>query len=166
MGDDATMSDETVAGRPVPPPCPICESGRAAPAFAKDGVTYHRCPQCGFVFARPPHNANLESRIEDFDPAYVQYLQEDFGDGKDHARVVAWMREFGFDEGQTLLDVGCGGGKFVRRMRPRGSMPPGSSRLTRYSIGSSLTLRGSSGAGSIMWPTDGPESSTASPRST
>lgn len=100
--------------------CPVCHSARARPAFGKDGLVYHRCGHCRFLFARPRVNANLENKIEDFDSAYLQYLQEDFADGKDHAIVLGWMRRFGFRDTHTLLDLGCGGGKFVRRMRKQG----------------------------------------------
>lgn len=101
-------------------PCPVCTAERARPAFPKDGIVYNRCGECGFVFARPRVNANLDSKIEDFDSAYLQYLEEDFAEGKDHARVVAWMKGHGFREEHRVLDLGCGGGKFVRRMRKQG----------------------------------------------
>ena len=97
-------------------PCPVCNQIRVRPAFSKDGLSYNRCGRCGFVFARPRINANLQSGIEDFDSAYLQYLGEDFADGKDHDCVVSWMRRLGFQNSQSLLDLGCGGGKFVRRL--------------------------------------------------
>jgi SAM-dependent methyltransferase len=97
--------------------CPVCAFTPARPAFRKDGIKYQHCRKCRFLFARPSFNANLQCKIEEFDSAYLQYLDEDFAGGKDHALVLAWMRCFGFRDHHRLMDLGCGGGKFVRRMR-------------------------------------------------
>lgn len=100
--------------------CPTCSAERVRHAFRKDGLEYCRCGQCRFVFARPRVNLNLESSIDDFDSAYLQYFREHFADEEDFATVIAWMRRLGFRQGHTMLDIGCGGGNFVRQLLKQG----------------------------------------------
>lgn len=100
------------------PACPVCGQPGATLRFLKDGVPYHRCAGCAFCFAIPQSNPNLENAFEDFEPAYLQYLQADAADAVNMAKRWEWIRRFGVGaSGVTLLDVGCGSGKWVRYLR-------------------------------------------------
>ena len=96
-------------------PCPVC-GGSTRDAFEKDGIAYRDCTVCGFRFSVQSGNANLEQGIEEFEPAYLQYLAADPTAEGTLERV---LKAAGPPPG-TWLDVGCGGGTLVRALRARG----------------------------------------------
>ncbi len=100
--------------------CPLCRSTDAKAIFTKDGTPHHRCHACGLVFAQPVHNGNLEVKIEDFEPAFLQYLRPSIEDRPNFERTRQWLEKMGLERGQRILDVGCGSGKWVRHLRDEG----------------------------------------------
>lgn len=82
--------------------------------FAKAGMGYTRCGRCGFRFATPGANANLDNALSDFESAYRQYLEPGPMDRVNHQAVLSWLERFcPLREGTRLLDVGAGSGKWL-----------------------------------------------------
>jgi 2-polyprenyl-3-methyl-5-hydroxy-6-metoxy-1,4-benzoquinol methylase len=97
--------------------CRLCDSTGTALMFEKEGVEYFRCLACRLVFSATSANPNLENLIEDYEPSYVDYLRETPEDAAHFRSLLAWMGRFTSVEGRRLLDVGSGGGKWVRHLR-------------------------------------------------
>lgn len=105
--------------------CAICRSDRVAALFVKDGADYSECRACGFRFSSPDVNPNLANTIEDFEDAYLRYLEPEPSDAANFASLVAWMERFHPLRGAQLLDVGAGSGKLVRQFLARGTLAEG-----------------------------------------
>lgn len=88
--------------------------------FEKDRIPYYRCLDCHFAFSRPTQNANLERQLEDYEPAYINYLMESAEDIRNFTSFLAWMRQFVSFDKVRVLDVGTGSGKLVRFLHDRG----------------------------------------------
>jgi len=104
----------------VPPSCPLCGGSDVEGLFTKHEVPYLRCRSCQFVHSSPQTNPNLANDIENYEPAYIQYLEEGPEDRRNYEALLMWMRQACVLEGKRLLDVGCGSGKFVRFLRQQG----------------------------------------------
>jgi SAM-dependent methyltransferase len=96
-------------------PCPVCGAA-TKDAFSKDGIAYRDCTVCSFRFSVQRANANLEQGIQQFEPAYLQYLAADPAAEGTLGHV---LKAAGVSAG-TWLDVGCGGGTMVRALTARG----------------------------------------------
>jgi 2-polyprenyl-3-methyl-5-hydroxy-6-metoxy-1,4-benzoquinol methylase len=72
------------------------------------------------VFSKPSVNANLANEFDDYEPAYIRYLEESVEDERNHAALLRWVEQFSPVTGQRALDVGCGSGKLVRFLRRAG----------------------------------------------
>jgi 2-polyprenyl-3-methyl-5-hydroxy-6-metoxy-1,4-benzoquinol methylase len=70
------------------------------------------------VFARRHFNANFRESIDDYEPAYRQYLDESPVDESNVDDLIAWMESHvSLTHAATcLLDVGAGSGKLIRRL--------------------------------------------------
>jgi 2-polyprenyl-3-methyl-5-hydroxy-6-metoxy-1,4-benzoquinol methylase len=99
--------------------CSLCGDDRVRHIFDKADIPYFKCLACGFVFSRPATNANFENTIGDYEPAYLQYLEESVEDERTHVALLNWAEGFLPLEGKRVLDVGAGSGKFVRFLRRR-----------------------------------------------
>ena len=97
--------------------CPLCCTDQIQQSFEKQGVPYYRCLACDFVFSKPSRNANLTNEIDDYEAAYSKYLAESEEDEWNHAALLRWAERFCSLNGQRVLDIGCGSGKFVRFLR-------------------------------------------------
>jgi hypothetical protein len=73
----------------------------------------------------PDVNPNLANTIDDFEDAYLRYLEADPSDAANFASLVAWMERRGPLRGARLLDVGAGSGKLVRRFLAHGTIAEG-----------------------------------------
>lgn len=100
--------------------CPLCRSESVQQLFEKQGIPFGKCLSCDFVFAKPSINANLANEFGEYEPAYLRYFAESVEDERNHAALLSWVEQFCLVEGQRVLDVGCGGGKFVRFLRRNG----------------------------------------------
>src|SRR5262245_25299702 len=100
-------------------PCPLC-GGSLGLLFAKAGREYAECTRCGLQSAEAGSaNANFPSSIEQYEPAYRQYLDSDPDEAAREDDIIAWIeRRVDLKQSSArLLDVGAGGGKLVRRVR-------------------------------------------------
>ena len=104
----------------MPSACPLCSGLDVESLFVKQEIPYLRCVSCRFVFSTPETNPNLVNKIENYESAYIQYLEEGPEDRRNFEALLMWMRQTCILEGKRLLDVGCGSGKFVRFMRKQG----------------------------------------------
>jgi 2-polyprenyl-3-methyl-5-hydroxy-6-metoxy-1,4-benzoquinol methylase len=100
--------------------CPLCKGSKMESLFIKQEVPYFRCQTCQFVFSVPEENPNLANIIEDYEPSYIQYLEESPEDKRNYEALLEWMKTTSHLDGKRLLDVGCGSGKFVRFLRTNG----------------------------------------------
>jgi len=94
--------------------CVLCNGDQVRQIFEKRGNPYHRCIACGFVFSRPCGNPNIASTLDDYEPAYLRYLDESVEDERNHLALLRWIEQFRAVNGRSVLDIGCGSGKFVR----------------------------------------------------
>lgn len=87
--------------------------------FDTSGQQYWRCSNCTLMFARGRTNANFRESIDDFEPAYRQYLDAGPIDASNLDDLIAWIesRISLQNPAIRLLDVGAGSGKLVRRLR-------------------------------------------------
>jgi len=135
----------TTAPRTARTSCPVCADGRATGAFAKDGVTFRRCATCGGSFSAAATNANFPAAADDLPPAYLLYLAGDPDDERNHAALLAGLRRRGADLTSPLLDVGCGGGTFVRHLRAQAieayGVEPSTAVYDRFLSGESWAYR-------------------------
>jgi SAM-dependent methyltransferase len=115
--------------------CPICDNDRLEElerpstwigehVFApiRDDLGLHRCTDCSFVFVNPRPGAELLQRFysgqhyechQHVQPGNSEYQQFD--------HVLDKLVDLvGDKQPRTLLDYGCGGGRFVARARQRG----------------------------------------------
>lgn len=105
-----------------PARCPVCGIDNRTEAFTKDGIMYRDCAGCGLRFACTEVNANLALALDEYETAYLQYLEPDAADERNHAALVDIITAVGGSlDGGPVLDVGCGSGKLVRYLRRRGS---------------------------------------------
>jgi 2-polyprenyl-3-methyl-5-hydroxy-6-metoxy-1,4-benzoquinol methylase len=83
------------------------------------GQRFWKCHGCSLVFARRQGNANFHESIDDFEPAYRQYLEEGPVDAANLGDTLAWIETHISltNPGIRLLDVGAGSGKLVRHLR-------------------------------------------------
>lgn len=84
------------------------------------GTEYLACRACTFRFAVQATNPNLENELDDFEPAYLQYLGPDRSDERNLESLRKWMSRFCQLNGATSLDIGAGSGKLVRFLRRHG----------------------------------------------
>lgn len=126
--------------------CPLCRSDRVRLLFEKEEVPFYQCRPCKFRFARPGRNPNLDNRLEDFEPCYLQYLQPDPADEVNLPALCRWMDDHGAVSGLVHLDVGCGGGKFVRHLRSAGyqayGLEPNQALFEHFLAGDPCFVRG------------------------
>ncbi|MEO8484539.1 MAG: hypothetical protein ABI634_20215, partial [Acidobacteriota bacterium] len=76
---------------PDEPRCPLCGSDRSRPAFEKAGQRYRRCGACTLLFAQNEANANFQPSLDDFEPAYLQYLDDGPTDRQNLDDVIGWI---------------------------------------------------------------------------
>lgn len=115
---DQSVLDRTETIDGVTPACLLCGSDRASPMFEAAGHQYWRCAGCSLVFARGRTNANFRESIDDYEPAYRQYLDEGPVDASNLDDVIAWIESHVSLRSSAigLLDVGAGSGKLIRRL--------------------------------------------------
>jgi 2-polyprenyl-3-methyl-5-hydroxy-6-metoxy-1,4-benzoquinol methylase len=123
------------------PACPLCAGDRTAAVFEKSGRQYWRCRTCTLLFARAATNANFQA-IDDFEPAYLQYLDDGPADVRNLDDIIGWIESHVSLRSPScrLLDVGAGGGKLVRRLRQTRScavsaLEPSATLFARYGLG-------------------------------
>jgi 2-polyprenyl-3-methyl-5-hydroxy-6-metoxy-1,4-benzoquinol methylase len=88
----------------------------------KSHIPYYSCRECLFVFSSTDSNANLENKIADFETSYLQYFDEKNSDQKNHSKMLAWINKTSGVGNRTLLDIGCGSGKFVNFLNSTGEI--------------------------------------------
>jgi len=100
--------------------CPLCNSNNTYQKFKKDGISYFNCKTCDFLFSKPSVNENFQESINDFEDAYIEYFDTNDTDKRNFDLILNWLKkEFNFN-GKSILDVGCGSGKFVNHLRKNG----------------------------------------------
>lgn len=119
--------------------CHLCGGAGPRPIFAKEGVPFYACADCGFRFSRPATNPNYHEVVEDYEGSYLQYLEANAADEANHRAVLDWIRRAGGAVADGMLDVGCGSGKFVRFLRAQGvpasGIEPAAALYRRYLAG-------------------------------
>ncbi len=100
--------------------CPLCNSNRIKDKFYKQGLPYLKCSQCGFVFLQNPDNPNFQAALNDFEPAYINYFNENPADKKNHLSLLNWIRKYKTHTAIHLLDIGYGSGKWVNYLNKQG----------------------------------------------
>jgi 2-polyprenyl-3-methyl-5-hydroxy-6-metoxy-1,4-benzoquinol methylase len=110
--------DRTEAKNRLSPVCALCGNDRARALFEKGGHHYWRCRGCRLVFASGVANANFRTSIDEYEPAYRQYLNDGPVDAANLDDVIAWVESHvELSSASRVLEVGAGSGKLVRRLR-------------------------------------------------
>ncbi|MFA5260765.1 MAG: class I SAM-dependent methyltransferase [Candidatus Omnitrophota bacterium] len=117
--------------------CPLCHAENIKKSFEKNFIFYYRCPSCRFLFSGQTQNPNLENvTIEQYEPAYVNYLEDSPEDDINFSHMLAWIEKFKPLNGLKVLDIGTGTGKLVRYLRRRSvdafGLEPSSALYNRY----------------------------------
>lgn len=99
--------------------CPLCQSQDVRELFVKESVPYCACRACKLRFALPAINPNFHA-LNEFEPAYIQYLEDHIADRKNYTSLLQWMGRFADLKAGKVLDIGCGTGKWVRFLRRAG----------------------------------------------
>jgi 2-polyprenyl-3-methyl-5-hydroxy-6-metoxy-1,4-benzoquinol methylase len=99
--------------------CRICNGTLIAPLFIKQKVSYFQCKNCQFIFS-DSRNPNLTNELQDFEPAYLDYLKEKNTDIKNHRFILDQLGKHQDLTGKTFLDIGCGSGKLVKFLNANG----------------------------------------------
>ena len=106
--------------------CLLCRSGREEFLFEKEGKSFVRCPDCGFIYQKTLANAD-EARAY-----YEKTYYESFGERNAailDARVNLYedflLKSAPYFRTGRLLDIGCGWGHFLKRAKRRGWEPWG-----------------------------------------
>lgn len=97
--------------------CPVCRSPSRLEARHPDADLW-RCPDCDHCFSDP---ATLR-RHEHYGPDYFQTVHANWFSHPHtelNARLLLLIRSY-HPGAQSVLDVGCGNGIFLRYLRPRG----------------------------------------------
>jgi 2-polyprenyl-3-methyl-5-hydroxy-6-metoxy-1,4-benzoquinol methylase len=102
--------------------------GTAKVRYSLSRFKVHRCERCGLMFRQPfPTTAELEAMYSD--PQYhgSSYFHTKIDprnpEVKIFSRTLDWLGRASAEEGltpETLLDIGCGSGTFLRMARRRG----------------------------------------------
>lgn len=72
------------------------------------------------VYGRSEVNPNFQARLDDYEPAYRQYLDTTEVDEVNHEATLAWLEQYvSLSAEISLLDVGAGSGKFLRHVAAR-----------------------------------------------
>lgn len=102
------------------PSCPACNAADVRLLFEKTGVPYFACRNCRFRFSRPKNNANFQDGLLDYEPVYLEYLSGNAAEDRNFRALVEWIETHASLRDGKLLDVGCGGGNWVRFLREQG----------------------------------------------
>lgn len=141
---DAGATQEKNRGPAAASGCRLCGSLGARALFVKREVPHFLCGECGLISSRPAVNPNLRP-LSEFDDAYLQYLDADPADDANHNALAKWLRRFAPLENARILDVGCGGGKWVRYLRKTGAdavgLEPSDALFQRFLCGEGCFFR-------------------------
>jgi len=100
--------------------CPLCNNVQTKFLFNKQSSPFYQCVSCKFIFSKPLTNPNLANTITDFEPAYLNYLNPQLHDKKNHEVVIKRLSRYADLDNARILDIGCGSGKFVQYLRLKG----------------------------------------------
>jgi 2-polyprenyl-3-methyl-5-hydroxy-6-metoxy-1,4-benzoquinol methylase len=100
--------------------CPLCSGTAIKKLFIKETIVYYSCNNCGFEFSIANNNANLDNAITDFETCYLQYFDEKASDKKNHESLLKWVKKSFQKDPATILDIGCGSGKWVNFLNEKG----------------------------------------------
>lgn len=97
--------------------CPLCNSNKTSQKFIKDSISYFDCQACDFLFSKPLVNVNFQEDINNFEDSYIKYFDTNETDIKNFELILDWLfKKINFYE-KSILDIGCGSGKFVNYLR-------------------------------------------------
>lgn len=100
--------------------CPLCKTTVSAPPLRTwEEYRLYDCAACGFGFSVPFKNPGAEyyARLEEMYPHEAQAATDPMSEEYDATLDFFAGRE---TRGLRLLDIGCGGGGFLKRARDRG----------------------------------------------
>lgn len=101
--------------------CPICQLDETRPFLTSGPKELVRCVHCGLVYVNPrPHREEIRHFFEAGYVPNVGTLQREFGAWRAptlqrEAKLIGHLRAPG-----RVLDVGCAGGEFLRRLASEG----------------------------------------------
>lgn len=114
--------------------CPICNGNKCTPAYTgrahregwQDGRLWQvwSCSDCTHSFLHPQPSMEMLSGY--YNKAYAPYeaghgVEKDLEDTIREARATGHYRHVDISPGMTLLDVGCGGGSYLRVAKAMGA---------------------------------------------
>ncbi|MCS7297634.1 MAG: class I SAM-dependent methyltransferase [Bacteroidia bacterium] len=95
--------------------CPVCDCNKVAPVRGYEEVYLHRCERCGF------HFSNRIATPEELKIPYAKYSRSDW---ISPITLLRYQELLGYFEKyrriNTILDVGCGNGHFLKVALERG----------------------------------------------
>lgn len=116
--------------------CPLCSGNKTKRRFSKQDSTIFKCKICSFIFSTQIGNPNFNKTLSEFEESYQQYFDEKETDEKNFQILLKWINHYTDFISPSLLDIGCGSGKFVNFLNKNGisasGIEPSKSIYSRY----------------------------------